>query len=51
MRAASCGGTCPYHLRETQAVIKMAVKTVVLQTAMAVAVDRDTAEHVVSTVS
>ena len=32
-------------------VTEMAVKTVVLQTAMAVAVDRDTAEHVVSTVS
>ena len=32
-------------------VIEMAVKTVVLQTAMVVAVDQDTAEHVVSTVS
>ena len=32
-------------------VTEMGVKTVVLQTAMAVAVDRDTTEHVVRTVS
>ena len=32
-------------------VTETAVKTVVLQTAMALAVDRNTAEHVVSTVS
>ena len=52
-RAASCGGTRPYHLREMHVACnrEMAVKTVVLQTTMAVAVDRDTAEHVVSTVS